>query len=142
MNIPQACYVQQGHLGATLVCEENRRRVVFHKPAGCAADKIRVDGCCIKGAKACDFLVCDWKARHHFVELKGGDVEKALDQLIATIPHFFDKGSEETIWCLVVGTGTSPRALPGIQVRKAQIFKAWKKAIVEIRTNQYDHILS
>lgn len=140
--IPEECYEEKDHKGATLVCEENGRKVIFKKPQGKKAQKIRVDGCCIRQATACDYLVLDWENRYHFVELKGSNVEHALKQLSATIPSFFKAGSKAKFWCFIASTGSAPAATTGVQNKKAQIKKAWKNAVIAIRTNQYVHALT
>lgn len=140
-HIPAKCYKAKGHTGQTLVCEERRRRMVFRKPAGCTADKIQVDGCVLPQGPACDYLVRDWKGRHHFIELKGKHDEEALKQIEATIPHFVAAGSDEKIWCFIVGSGSSPATLPGIQSRKRLIRKRWQNAEIIVRTNVHEHFL-
>ena len=139
--IPPKCFKEKGHKGRMLVCEERRRRMVFRKPEGCAADKIQVDGCVLPQGPACDYLVRDWKGRHHFVELKGKHDEEALKQIEATIPHFVPAGSKAAIWCFVVGSGSSPATLPGIQSRKRSIRKQWENAVIFVRTNVCEHLL-
>ncbi len=141
-RILKECIVAKDHDGATLVCEENGRRVIFQKPQGSKADKIKIDGCYVRQATACDYLVIDWKNRHHFVELKGSNVEHALEQLKVTVSMFFDSGDPAPVWCFVASTRSAPAARPGIQNKKARIKKAWKNAVIEIRTNQHVHTLT
>ena len=138
--IPEECFHEKGHTGRQLVCEEHGRRMVFCKPTGCKADKIRIDGCVLVEKPACDYLVRDWKERQHFVELKGRHDEEALKQIEATIPHFVPVNSEERIWCFVICSGASPATRPGIQSRKRRISKKWNATIV-IRTNVFEHKL-
>jgi len=112
-DIPRKCI--ENHRGAELVCEENHRKMVFHKPADRIAEKIRIDGCVPMPGKRCDYLVRDWKNRHHFVELKGTKVRDAFDQLEATIPHFVESAPHPRpeIWCFIVCTKMSPKPKNG-----------------------------
>jgi hypothetical protein len=139
---PDRCYEQRDHRAKTMVCEEKGRRVIFTKQTGQRADKIRVDRCCLPATEeACDYLVRDWANRQHFVELKGGHDGKALRQMLNTIPHFIAEGSAEKFWCLIATTGCTPRSQPGVQAKKREITRKWKKAEIVIRTGEYTHPL-
>jgi hypothetical protein len=140
-SIPEECFEMKGHTGASLVCEERGRKMVFKKPSGRVADKIRIDGCVIRNKPACDYLVRDWLGRQHFVELKGRHDEEALKQIEATIPLFVRRGSKKKFWCFVVTSGSSPASLPGIQSQILRIRKRWKYAEIKIRTNLHKHEL-
>ena len=140
-SIPEECFEAKGHTGVSLVCEERGRKMVFEKPRGRVADKIRIDGCVVRNQTACDYLVRDWLGRQHFVDLKGKHDEDALKQIEATIPLFIEHGSKKKFWCFVVTSGSSPASLPGIQSRMARIHKRWKYAKILIRTNLHTHRL-
>jgi hypothetical protein len=140
ISIPPECYRPKGHRGKILVCEENGRRMAFHKSDGRLADKIRVDGCVLKGVLSCDYLVIDWKGRMHFVELKGSNVEHALAQIEATIPHFLQAPEDGQVWCFVVCSAVPPAAAPGIQAAKLRLNKKWKARTI-IRTARCEHTL-
>jgi hypothetical protein len=137
-EIPEACFDEKGHTGSRLICEERGRRVVFRKPRGSAADKIRIDGCVVHEKPACDYLVRDWRNRHHFVELKGKHDEEALEQIEATISLFIERGSKKRFWCFIVGSGSSPPACPvSSRERRASRSpgKGLKSSFVQICSN-------
>ena len=141
-SIPDVCYQPRDHRGATLVCEERRgRKMVFHKPAERLASKIKVDRCVIRDRRACDYLICDWRNRYHFVELKGGHVEKAFGQLLETIPVFLRRGTRDRFWCFVVCSGSPPNSLPGRQSAQARLKKAWPSMVLKVQTGQCEHRL-
>lgn len=67
--------------------EENKRKAVFSNPASASYDVFRVDGCVITEGERCDFLVRKEKTHSALVELKGADIEKAVDQLEKSLNH-------------------------------------------------------
>lgn len=78
------------------VASENRRKLTLElkskgKNSVC---KIKVDGCLIKDqeTKKCDFVfvICP-EERFLFVELKGTDINQAVNQILATIRYFQEK---------------------------------------------------
>ena len=142
ITIPEKCYEEKAHKGEKLVCKENKRQVIFTKPMGKTADKIRVDGCMLCQQIACDYLVIDWKGRHHFVELKGSDVEHALEQIGATVLHFKDAIKAEPFWCLIACTKVPPVIRASLQNSRLKFTRKWKKAEIKIKADTYVHVLS
>ena len=142
-DIPEACYQPRDHRGRVLVCEERRgRRMIFYKPAARLASKIKVDRCVVTDREACDYLVRDWRNRCHFVELKGGGVEKAFKQLMETIPVFLHRRTRERFWCFVVCSGSPPNSLPGRQSAEARLRRAWPSMSLTVQTGQCEHHLT
>jgi hypothetical protein len=123
IEIPPPCV--QKHTGRSLVCKANGRLMRFCKADREIARKITVDGCVIKNALACDFLVINWRDRKHFVELKGKDVDHAYEQLEATIPLFAFLGANDVIWCFIV-CSEAPATTPKVQIKKAQFAKRFR----------------
>lgn len=77
--------------GSRIVVEDSGRSATFVNPGKKKFTSVRVDGCVIKNATASDFLVlCDKKEL--FVELKGCNLKRALEQLIATMTHWDTQG--------------------------------------------------
>jgi len=111
----------------------------FCKPPTRSARKIRIDGCVIKNALACDYLIIDWRERKHFVELKGKDVDYAYEQLEATIPKFTFLGANDVIWCFIV-CSEAPATTPKVQIRKAQFAKRFR-AQLTVKTDFCEHVL-
>ncbi len=127
IDIPRKCIEE--HQGAELVCEENHRKMIFHKSAERIAEKIQIDKCVPMQGKRCDYLVRDWKNRHHFVELKGRKVMAAFDQLEASIPQLVETAPHlrPQIWCFIVCSKYPqvPKERTGYQNRQTQLKKRW-----------------
>ena len=140
-RVPAACFQPKDHEGPHLVCEEHHSRMVFTKPAGKLASKIKVDGCCVENSTACDYLVHDWKNRYHFVELKGRDVEKAFAQLEASIPLFLPVGTGDEFWCFVVCTKSPPNSSTRKQIAEAKLQKKWPTMKLKVKGRVHTHHL-
>ncbi|MBD9468002.1 hypothetical protein [Pseudoxanthomonas sp. PXM01] len=72
---------------------EGARSAVFKNLKKAAYHRVRVDGCLIKNKTAADFMVSCPGVGSVVVELKGTDVEHAVDQIDATLEHV--KGCEK-----------------------------------------------
>jgi hypothetical protein len=73
-----------------IVCEEKRSKITFHNVTGETVAKIRVDGCVIPDntVKKCDCLLLYAALKKAvLVELKGREVETAIEQLSATLDN-------------------------------------------------------
>jgi hypothetical protein len=70
------------------VAEENKRKFVINKPANLAVCKVKVDGCLIseQHIRKCDYLfeVATDPKEYLLVELKGSDLNGAVEQLLST----------------------------------------------------------
>lgn len=71
------------------VAEENGKKFTLDNQRNCFISKYRVDGCFDQntGEQRCDFLFTTAENVHtaYFVELKGGALKKAVEQITATI---------------------------------------------------------
>jgi hypothetical protein len=83
-SVGNSCSQEAYHKRISL--EENKRKFIGFNPDEKAVIKVRIDGCLITTGIKCDFLLIE-KEKHLscFIELKGSDIEHALDQLQATI---------------------------------------------------------
>jgi len=136
-SIPAKCTTTTN--GPVVVCEERGRKMIFRNRARSNVQKIRVDGCVLCQTKACDFLVIGGSSEEHFIELKGRNVEHALEQLAATIP-ILRKSSDTTVYAWVISS-ESPSTQSRFQIQKVRFIKALR-AKLTIRTNQATHDLS
>jgi hypothetical protein len=70
------------------VAEENKKKFVVNKPPNLAVCKIKVDGCLIteQHIRKCDYLFAiDTNPKDYLlVELKGSDLNGAVEQLLST----------------------------------------------------------
>ncbi|MBE0472381.1 MAG: hypothetical protein IBX55_23095 [Methyloprofundus sp.] len=71
-----------------LSLKEKGRTLFINNPEEKKLLKIKIDGCLIeKNNQACDFGFGVERCSH-FVELKGGNISHALDQLMASLSYF------------------------------------------------------
>ncbi len=73
--------------------EENRRQFLIELPKDSSINfcRVQVDDCLITSEKVekCDYAFCRCSNQDfYFVELKGTDIQKAFNQIVATISHF------------------------------------------------------
>jgi hypothetical protein len=71
-----------------IVCSENKSTYRYVNKSRQHVAKIKVDGGLVPSTdtKKCDWLLINWDSAHSFfVELKGCDVKKAIDQINATL---------------------------------------------------------
>jgi hypothetical protein len=64
---------------------ENGKQAIFLNPKRRPFTKTRVDGCVIVNSVACDWLVQDDDVTSILIELKGCDVDHAIEQIEATL---------------------------------------------------------
>jgi hypothetical protein len=84
-------------------------------------ERIEVDGCAITAGLRCDWLVCaekDGLREEIFVELKGSDINHAIQQIEATIPQLSSDPTQGRKRCLVALTRNP---LSGTDINKHQI---------------------
>jgi len=65
--------------------EENRKSAVFLNPQNLEVLRVKVDGCLQVNAIASDWIVASPECGDIVIELKGCDVNRAIDQIIATL---------------------------------------------------------
>ena len=65
--------------------KERRSKILFKNDAQRKVRKITIDGCYIKNETCCDYLLINEEQTEHYVELKGSDLSRALEQIQATV---------------------------------------------------------
>jgi hypothetical protein len=77
-----------------ITAKENGRKLTLENPNGKLVRKIQVDGCLItdNSHKRCDYMFEIEKPIRFviYLELKGSDIKKAYEQLVATIDLFIE----------------------------------------------------
>lgn len=71
---------------------ENGKQAVFLNPKKEKFSRTRVDGCVIVNRTACDWWVMHETSGSVLIELKGSDVEHAIEQIEATFEYLFKNG--------------------------------------------------
>lgn len=80
------CTESVGH--SRVRVQQHRQKAIFKNPARATYRISEVDGCLVRdGELRCDYLVSEAGAVSVLVELKGGDVDHACDQLLASVEH-------------------------------------------------------
>ena len=133
------CATQTTH--KIITAEENKRKLTIKNPSGKIVRKIKVDGCLIVDSdKRCDYMfeiddlasqVIYWVI---YLELKVCDIEKAYNQLAATIDRFIVEHRGIKKECHIVASRV-PKAGPKVQQLKIKLLKD-KNATLIVSTDQ------
>ncbi len=98
--------------GSKILVEENKKRYILQNSSGVC--KVRIDGCLIlaQDRAKCDFMViiCDTKDVY-FIELKGRDLLRAVEQLSQTIDYFKSQITGRVFARVVLSKVANPRAI-------------------------------
>ena len=93
----------------TVVSEENRRKHIAHNDHSYDVFQYRIDGDIIPpstGEARCDYLVeiknSETKCSAYLIELKGTDLNHAIDQIEATLKTFSNKLREYDVFLRIV----------------------------------------
>ena len=101
--------------------------IIFTNSARGLCQRIQVDGCAITEGIRCDNLLIDWNNNEYFVELKGSDVAKAIEQIMATIPRLHQAGAN--VRAFIVSTNCSPCYLTKLQRAQKQLNKLYSATL-------------
>lgn len=82
---PHTCVENISYSRVTVA--EKGKQVTFLNPDRAAFQRVKVDGCIIKNGARADWIVSQEGHGSVVVELKGRDVEHAIDQVFATVSH-------------------------------------------------------
>ena len=115
--------------------EEKGRKAVFKNPERIDHSKIRMDGCVVKNQTAADFVVAKTGVGVVIVELKGGHIEHAADQIDATAKHLKTLGFPiKPLAGLIVGTGY-PKSSASILKKQDAFYKNHKGPLHVVTKN-------
>ena len=90
MKIPCACIEQTSN--PLIVFKEKKAKITFQNTSRKEYQSVTVDGCVIKEGNKCDFLlVSNEYGDQYFVELKGENVNHAVEQLETSMEQLMDK---------------------------------------------------
>lgn len=130
------CATESTHKKIT--AEENGRKLTLENPNGKTIRKIQVDGCLFTDTsrKRCDYMFEIEKPIRFviYLELKGSDIKKAYDQLLATIDQF-NKAHQGIKKEAHIVASRVPKAGPEIQQLKIKMRKA-QKATLSVSTGE------
>jgi hypothetical protein len=108
--IPPGC-VEWSDTRSICIADEKGKKYVLTNNAGVTVRKVKIDKCLPQkvGEKRCDFMMdSEVLKRVIFIELKGGDLNKAVNQIYSTIIYLKDEFDGYRIDARIVGTKDVP----------------------------------
>lgn len=124
--------------------QENKSTCIFNNPNQISISVVKVDGGLITDnhQSKCDYLL-HWQKETEqvvfFIELKGGDIEKAFEQLTNTIQLTKQKfGNFQSKHCVVVCTKVAPKLTTTIQKFQKTMKKQGFNVHVKSLKYEYD----
>lgn len=94
------------------VAEEKKKKYTLNNNGGFTIEKYRVDGCVAQsaGERRCDYLLLTSQQppTAYFVELKGGDLRSAVEQIRDTIKFLQPNLPNHVYKARIVGQGNVP----------------------------------
>ncbi len=108
--IPEEC-VEYNDQRKICVAEENGKKYQLHNKSGITIKKVKVDKCLVQkvNEKRCDFLI---EGKEHkrvfFIELKGRDLIKAVNQIHSSIMYLKKEFDNYKIDARIVGSKDVP----------------------------------
>lgn len=118
-----------------IVFSENRSRLTLVNNKSLRFVKVKVDGCQIKDGIKCDYLaVCN--NIEHFIELKGQDINHAIEQIKVTISKLSSNPKNQQKICYIICT-RSPLTSASIQNFQVK-FKSQFNAKLIIKSSPYE----
>lgn len=113
--------------------EENKSKITFANSRRVKCYRLQIDGCIIKEGIRCDnMLIVEETGETFYVELKGVDTRKAIEQLEETSKKVY-WSKECTRTAIVVGKNHMPKADTFIQ-SKMKVFKNQKVDLLIIKS--------
>lgn len=119
-----------------LVVEQTGRKFVILNPKRLSITKVVVDGCLIEDTRPrCDYLFeigrqCNCAV---YLELKGHDLQRAFNQLVATMGYLEARHTGIDRICHIVASRV-PRAGPKVQEMKVRMLKR-QRALLLVGTH-------
>lgn len=119
--------------------EENNKRYILENKSGTSLKKIKVDGCIRQeiGEKRCDYLVeAIHLKRAFFIELKGGDLNRAILQIHSTIIYLKSEFLNFRLDARIVGRRDVPDLISTPGYKKLAKLILPTKGTIERGTNE------
>lgn len=136
MNFDRCSHVSNAPI---IVTEENGRIFRIQNSGRKTVRKVTVDGCLINDRRIrCDYFfeLVLTKEQVIYLELKGSDIEHAVEQLVATIGYCTARHKEHKKECHIVASRV-PRA--GAKVQNLQVMMAKRhETLLHVGTQQVE----
>jgi len=126
-----------------IVFQENRSKLTVLNPKQILVEKVEVDGCEITNGIRCDFFMQKAKENErdieYYIELKGQDLEHALEQLKRTISELSKDAKKQKKVSFIICT-RSPLSSTKIQNFRVQFKKKFNSSLI-IKSSPYEYPL-
>ncbi len=112
MNLISAKCIEFNENRKMYIAYENGKKYQLNNTSGITLRKVKVDKCLPQniGEKRCDFLMdIDNLKRVFFIELKGGDLNKAVNQIYSTIIYLKTEFKNYRMDARIVGSKDVPQ---------------------------------
>jgi len=128
IEMPECCITRTND--SQIKFEENGKKLVFINEDRQECKKIQVDGCVIKDEdKSCDGLLIDAAAAEYYVELKGADVSRAVEQLRHSI-NVLHKDDAHQVVAFIIAKKFCPEVTTKIQNFQKELKTKYKGKLV------------
>jgi hypothetical protein len=131
----------QVHQGEWIVIAEKRRSARFRNPDSGEVLVVHVDGGLISEGERADYIVAHPKIVDVIVELKGGDVSKAVQQIRTTHPVWArcEWAGQKHAALVVRGKGIHPKLLSRFERWQREFRKTLQlKLLIQTRNRDYE----
>ena len=135
MIIPAEC--QNEKRDSRIAVEERGKKAVFVNGEKRKYLLTRVDGCVIKNATAADWILTAAKVGDVIVELKGRNVQHALEQIMATAKFWTDNGLRQGKIAALIVCSQHPQVTTKSQ-RAQNDFKRKYKGKLQIKCKVWE----
>lgn len=119
------------------VVKEGNSSIQFQNITQKTVSLYRVDGCLIEEGRKCDFMMLvDEMAICHLIELKGSNIETAVEQIEATMTHFSKQLKEfQVIKAWIIASRVRTPALRSMKIQKLKKRLKQHKGDLYIKTS-------
>ena len=115
--------------GSKIPVEENKRKYVLSNSSSREVCRVRIDGCLIQNQDRakCDFMIIICNTEDvYFIELKGKDLIRAVEQLFQTIEDFRSEITGKIFARAVVSKVSMPKSIE-VDARVIKLRKILRK---------------
>jgi hypothetical protein len=118
---------------SNITLKEKKCRMNFRNPQQSKVRRVRIDGCVIKDERPrCDWLVISQDLVEHYVELKGADIKRAIEQIEATIKAVGEYESGRKAF--IISTHV-PMLTTSVQQAKKKVWHNYKAKLEIVEIN-------
>lgn len=124
---------------------EKGRQAIVRNPKQDLFIRAKVDGCLLTNKTASDWVIAKPKIADVVIELKGCDVDHAVEQIAETISFWNASGNSNGKWAALVVCSRYPKVDTKIQRARVKLAKQYKAPLHVVTQNtvyDFDALLS